>query len=200
MRQEQPGIGGFFEAEQQLRRDNGSSFWASLFAQAVDRDDLSQGVIWTVLDITERRYSEVVANMLYRISNAVSITSDLDDLYRRIHRVLNDHLNAKNFFVGLLNDEKTELEFTYFEDEMDSFKGLVFDMNDEQSVSLSVEVIRLERPLIVTQESVLTGESLGGDTAKTRFKYISRKNYLKEKGLISPPRSGMRHRSGSGFR
>ena len=172
---------GTYETEQLFRRDDGTTVWTSLFAKAVDKDDLDQGIIWTILDITERRYNEVVANMLYRISNAVNTTSDVDALYQRIHRVLDDNLNAANFFVGLLNPDRTTLEFTYFEDEMDDFKGRVFKLEDANATSLSVEVVRLERPLIVTQQPV--GEALGGDKAAAKFKYMSRRDFLAGKGV-----------------
>lgn len=174
---------GYHETDQRLHRRDGTTVWVSLFAKAIDKDDLGQGVIWTILDITERRYNEVVATMLYRISNAVSTTSDMGELYVRIHRILDDNINAKNFFVGLLDDARQQLEFTYFEDAMDDFKGRVFRLDDTDLVSLSVEVIRLGRPLIVTQQPVAGEESLGGDAAASRFKYVSRSDFLKEKGV-----------------
>ena len=50
--------GGPFSTELQLRRKDGSLFWAQVFGQGVDRKDLSGGVIWSCLDITEQRRAQ----------------------------------------------------------------------------------------------------------------------------------------------
>ncbi len=47
--------GQLFEAEQQLLRRDGTSIWVRLIGKAVDPADLSQGTIWLVEDITERK-------------------------------------------------------------------------------------------------------------------------------------------------
>ncbi|MDC0335270.1 PAS domain S-box protein [Pseudodesulfovibrio sp.] len=145
---------GSYQTEQQFRREDGALIWVNLFAKAVDKADLEQGVIWTMLDITKRRYNETVANMLYRISNAVSVTSDLAELYERIHAVLSDNINASNFFIALLDKSRKYLEFTYFEDEKDDCKGVVFDITEPGTTSLSVEVIRSGKPLLVTRKEL----------------------------------------------
>ena len=41
--------------EWQLRRKDGSLFWAHVFGKSVDPGNLSRGAIWTCLDITEQR-------------------------------------------------------------------------------------------------------------------------------------------------
>jgi PAS domain S-box-containing protein len=110
--------------------------------------------IASIIDITERKYNETVATMLYRISNAVSTTSNLEDLYRRINDILCDNLNASNFFVVMLDESQRYLFFSYFEDEMDNFTGVTFDTEDPEVGSLSVAVIRSGRPLLVTTEPI----------------------------------------------
>ena len=72
---------GAHQSVQQFRRADGALIWVQLSAKALDRTDLSQGVIWTILDITERCFNETVTRMLYQISNAVTTTSDLGELY-----------------------------------------------------------------------------------------------------------------------
>jgi two-component system sensor histidine kinase/response regulator len=47
-----------YETELRMRREDGSLFWAYMSGRAVDRSDLSQGTVWTVLDITRRRQLE----------------------------------------------------------------------------------------------------------------------------------------------
>ncbi len=170
---------GYYEADQQFRRADGGLIWTRLFAKPMDENDLDKGVIWTILDITERRYNEIVANMLYRISNAVSVTSDLSALYERIHNILNSNIEANNFLIALLDRDKQFLEFKYFADEKDDFTGVRFSMTDPDSRSLSVEVVRSGRPLLVTQKD-LTGVDIPEDSHGTV--YINRGEFLVSHG------------------
>jgi diguanylate cyclase (GGDEF)-like protein/PAS domain S-box-containing protein len=45
--------GRHYSCEQLLRRGDGESFWARLFARPVDANDIEAGTIWTVRDITD---------------------------------------------------------------------------------------------------------------------------------------------------
>ena len=47
-----------FSTDWQLRRRDGSLFWAELFGKSVDDNDSSKGSIWTYLDITHRKQAE----------------------------------------------------------------------------------------------------------------------------------------------
>nr|WP_287411553.1 response regulator [Pseudodesulfovibrio sp.] len=169
---------GEYLAEHQFIRSDGIMLRITLFIRAVDKDNLDQGISWTVVDITKRRYTEAVTHLLYRISNTVSTTSDLDELYRRIHAILNEHIAAKNFFIGLLDSSRCHLKFTYFKDEKDDFMGKVFDISDTNITSLSVEVIKTGKPLLVSKK----GPS-GRNTAKRDAIYMDRKDFLRMKAV-----------------
>lgn len=166
---------GEYHDEKTAYRPDGTTARVRLFAKALDTDDLSKGIIWTIIDVTKRRYDEAVANLLYRISTAVSVTSDLDELYGRIHAILNENITAKNFFIALTRPGGGHLQFMYFEDEMDDYLGRIFDVNDPKSVSMSVEVIRSGKPYLITQ-----GEMPRQDSANAV--YMSRQDFLKMKG------------------
>jgi PAS domain S-box-containing protein len=47
--------GGVFEKEVRMRRLDGTPLWISLSGKAVSREDLHQGTVWVMMDITERR-------------------------------------------------------------------------------------------------------------------------------------------------
>ena len=182
---------GTYQTDQQFRREDGVLIWATLFAKAVDRNDLDQGVIWTILDITQRRYTETVAHLLYQISNAVSVTSDLDELYERIHAILSDSINAVNFFIALLDKSRKLLEFTYFEDEFDDFKGVVFDIGRSDVSSLSAEVIRSGRPLLVSTRELPASETSGQEPVGEAVRVV-RDKFLREKGASEDDMLGVR--------
>jgi len=145
---------GEFQTEYSVTRPDGSLVRVSVYAKPMDPKDVKKGIIWTISDVTQRRYNQTVTSLLYEISNAVTITSDLDELYSRIHSILSAHLEARNFFIGLLDKDRTHLEFKYFEDEMDEYKGRRFNIYDPDTTSMSVEVIRTGKPLFICQTDI----------------------------------------------
>jgi len=50
--------GQSFSTDWQMKRKDGSLFWAQLFGKPVDDQDSSKGSIWTYLDITQRKQAE----------------------------------------------------------------------------------------------------------------------------------------------
>lgn len=183
-------VTGQFTAEHMFTKADGVAVWVKLFARPVAKEDISQGIIWTVIDITRRKYNEAVASMLYRISSAVSTTLDLDELYQRIHGILNEHISATNFFIAMLDSRRRYLEFAYFEDEHDPCQGTVLDVFDLTSTSLSVEVVRSGRPLIVTTLPLpeTTFPDLGGGAPDAV--YTTWDGYLQAKGAWDEAATG----------
>ena len=73
----------------------------------------------TVHDITERKKIDKIQSALYKISEAVNTTEDMQTLFTEIHEVIKGLMSAKNFYIALY-DEKTDLlSFPYFVDEVD---------------------------------------------------------------------------------
>ncbi len=54
--------GASYEAEMQMRRGDGTLFWAYLSGRAVNPRDLSHGTVWVAMDITKRRQLEDALN------------------------------------------------------------------------------------------------------------------------------------------
>lgn len=50
--------GQVYETELQMRRSDGTPIWVSLSGKAVSRLDLSQGTVWVIMNITERKQLE----------------------------------------------------------------------------------------------------------------------------------------------
>lgn len=70
--------GGSYATDTQHRRRDGTLFWASTILTAIDRGDLSKGVIWVVQDIDWRRHTEEALRLTSRAvessANGVMIT------------------------------------------------------------------------------------------------------------------------------
>ncbi len=64
--------GGTFEAELQMRRGDGTLFWASLSGRAVNPRNLTQGTVWVVMDITSRRRLEADQEHYRQVVNHVT--------------------------------------------------------------------------------------------------------------------------------
>jgi K+-sensing histidine kinase KdpD len=84
--------------------------------------------------------------VLFKISEAVSNTRNLDELYQVIHKNLDEILNADNFYIALHHEEKDSITFPYYVDKMDNSPEEIF--NFSQTPTLTGKVIRKKAPLI----------------------------------------------------
>ncbi|MBT0586770.1 sensor domain-containing diguanylate cyclase [Alteromonas oceanisediminis] len=70
--------------------------------------------------LTEQyKRAERVQKALFDISELSSSVSDLNSLYRSIHEIVGDFMNADNFFVAFYERDEGMIDFVYFVDEFD---------------------------------------------------------------------------------
>jgi PAS domain S-box-containing protein len=69
------------------------------------------------VDVTERRRREKIQAATYEISQAVLGSNDLLTLLGKVHQIIGCLVPARNFYVALLNADRTQLSFPYFVDE-----------------------------------------------------------------------------------
>ena len=102
--------------------------------------------------LQQKRY-EKISRTLFQVSNAVSLTTEPDQLYRSIHQSLGTIIDATNFYIALYHLEDDRLSFPYCVDEVD---GTYPDaLNVSKSSSLTAEVVRTGQPLMVTREQMI---------------------------------------------
>lgn len=71
-------------------------------------------------ELTERyKRAERVQKALFDISELSSSISDLPSLYRSIHDIVGEFMNADNFFVAFYERDEKVVDFVYFVDEYD---------------------------------------------------------------------------------
>lgn len=91
--------------------------------------------------------------VLYDISQAVSSTHNLDELYRVIHRALDKILSVDNFYIALHHEAQDSISFPYHVDEKDEIPDEIF--NFSKTASLTGKVIAMKRPMIFYEQDIL---------------------------------------------
>ncbi len=69
--------------------------------------------------VTERERSERLQAALFRIAEQAGRSESIEVFYAEVHGIVSALLDARNFFIALLTDDGTELDFPYSVDERD---------------------------------------------------------------------------------
>ena len=117
----------------------------SLNKVTLNNEDLLQAI---VRDISYRKRSELLQEAVYKISQATNASWNLNYLYREIHKTISSFINAKNFYIALIDIENNLLSFPYFVDEYD-------EKPEPQKAGrgLTEYVIRTGEPLLVDPDT-----------------------------------------------
>jgi PAS domain S-box-containing protein len=115
---EERGVIEGFEC--QIRRKDGAKVWVSENARAVrDAGGKIASYDGTMIDITDRKRSELERQATVEIIHSVNVTDNLDDLLRMIHGALKKVLYAENCFVALYEPSTGMFRFPFFVDQFD---------------------------------------------------------------------------------
>lgn len=77
-------------------------------------------VLFISRDITERKRAEQIKEVLYNISNTVSITDDLKKMISRIHEELGTIIDTTNFYVALYDNKTNTFSLPFLTDKKDN--------------------------------------------------------------------------------
>jgi PAS domain S-box-containing protein len=102
------------------------------------------------VDVTERRRREMIQAATYEISQAVLGSNDLPTLLGKVHTIIGGLVPAKNFYVALLNADRSILSFPYFVDERTPQPPSRPPRN-----GLTEFVIETRQPLLAGHEEIL---------------------------------------------
>jgi len=78
------------------------------------------GVSSLVNDITQQEKTSKIQRALYKISESVNTISDINELYKEIHHIIEGLMTADNFYIAYYKEESELLTFPYFVDEEDT--------------------------------------------------------------------------------
>ena len=91
--------------------------------------------------------------VLFKISEAVSHTRNLNELYKVIHQSLDKILNVDNFYIALHHEEKDSITFPYHVDEKDENPEEILGFSKKPSSTGMV--IQSRKPLIFYEQDII---------------------------------------------
>ena len=135
------------------KKKDGTLFPVHISSASVIINKKKNGFIAVYQDITERKQSEKIQEVLYSISKAANSPISLNKLYKSIHQELGTLIDTTNFYIALADYKKDEIHFPYFVDEKDDdFPILNFSEID----SFTVKVIKSGKPLLFSSKRIKT--------------------------------------------
>jgi K+-sensing histidine kinase KdpD len=91
--------------------------------------------------------------VLFEISDALTHTRTLDELYQAIHESLKKIFKADNFYIALHHPDKDAISFPYHVDEKDRIPEEIFDFS--RTASLTGRVIQSRKPMIFFEPEII---------------------------------------------
>lgn len=68
-------------------------------------------------EVAERERGEQLQAALYRIAALASTDESTERFYRHVHSIVGELINARNFYIALLSDDRSQVHFPYVVDE-----------------------------------------------------------------------------------
>ncbi len=109
-----------------------------------------------IRDVTERRAAERLQSALYRIAEITHSAEDLPTFYTALHRIVGELMQARNFYIALVDEEAGEIRFPYFVDEVDSPPAPL-----PLGQGLTGHIIETGEPLLLSEEEIVEMTSRG---------------------------------------
>ena len=122
-------------------------------------EELEQRITLLENESEQRRRFEEINSALFKIANAINVTSNLDELYHSIHQALGAIIDTTNFFIALYEKTDDSISFPYIVDTVDAWYPPVFEIS--KLASLTAEVVRSHKPLLITKQEILTERAKG---------------------------------------
>ncbi len=121
-------------------------------------EELEKQVAGLKKALQQRARFEEINRTLYKVSNTVSRTLVLNELFASIRSALSAIIDTTSFFIALYEPVRDSITFPFCVDTVDS--SYPPSLNVCQTKSLTAEVIRTGRPLLITGEEDLRRRSI----------------------------------------
>ena len=131
-------------------------------------------------EIAERQLAVKAHRVLLNISELTAKSQAIADFYQALHREINKLLPAKNFYIALLSEDKSQLEFPYYCDEK-----LPQPATRKLSNGLSELAIKKAKPILLSGGTVFT-LAVQGEVTQSAFKQYYPQHKLPKAWLAAP--------------
>lgn len=124
-------VGRFFDDAKGFDADGRDFLWvlSSLLGSALALEEIKEHLAT----------AEKVNRLVFRISEAVTVSKSLNELYASIHELLNTAMDVPNFYIAMYDPEKQEINFPYFRDEYDALNSIrLEDVGKKGSLTATV--------------------------------------------------------------
>jgi diguanylate cyclase (GGDEF)-like protein len=131
-------------------------------------------------EIAERQKAVKMHKALLAISEITACSKEINRFYQIIHQKVAEILPSKNIIIALLSDNKSTLEFPYYQDEMQSSP-----QPRKQTYDLTQQTLKMAKPLLITKGysySLLDD----GQLEKNKCQLITEKKSFPNAWLASP--------------
>ncbi len=100
-------------------------------------------------EIIERKRAEKLQSALFRITDLAITSESLEHFYADVHAVVDELIDARNFYIALLSEDKQTLQFPYTIDERDPMRK-----SRRIGNGLTEFVIETGKPLLADREVI----------------------------------------------
>ncbi|MBN1821993.1 MAG: PAS domain S-box protein [Prolixibacteraceae bacterium] len=140
---------GLGAIETSFKSKDGNIIDVFLSTSPLDKNNLSKGIIFTVLDITKRKRSDFIKDIVYNISNAANLAPDISDFIKTIQAELAKKIEISNFYVAFYDKLTDTISTPYVIDEEDNITTWPAEK------SLTGYVIKNHKPIFITKNEIL---------------------------------------------
>lgn len=138
-----------YKLEFKLKHKNGH--WIDVMSRAeaiFDKNGKAIRIVGTHVDISDRKRSEKIQQVIFNISNAVSKADSLEKLLRQVQTELGTIIDTTNFYVALYDQATNKLTLPFCSDEKDNFAEI------PAGKILTNHVIKCKQPLLATRQEL----------------------------------------------
>ena len=115
-------------------------------------EELEQRVIELEEKADQKSFSEKLTRTLFDISNAVNITTDLNELYQSIYKSLDRLMGLPNLYIAIYKAKTNKISIPFFVDQYDGYSE--YEDYFTETNSLTGEVLQKKIPLFLNESQL----------------------------------------------
>ena len=138
-----------FKEEYRVFTKSGEMIWVSDYAIGQIENGKVVRQQGLIMDITDRKKTEKVQSVILKISEAVSSSKDLNELFYFIHQSMGELMPVDNFYFAIYEPDENLLYFPYFFDQVDEYSEPY-----PPGKGLTEYVMRTKKPLLASPDEL----------------------------------------------